>query len=485
MTSSYFNLKPFSAECILPIELLVAKWSHSITFEPAFLTEWGAVECARQLSFELGTYDGIVRQSVSSLRDLFPTPPHCHGRVSFCDDVEVLVGHDTTLNMTGIKIPHNMLQHISFEEDLPTIISHLHCALSRADVDPLSNLAVCISSPNSDASHWPVHGCRITDHWQHPIPSEMRPEMDQQEPDPDVIPDPVHAPPFIHDLLDLAERHGAFTDLDTEDVFRVRTWYIHHVHQQRNLEYRILEFHEDWRRWDADLRGAWRDHIRADEEVDFNVAFPDPYRGSLPQPTHADIILSQGTWIHRLPGIVTTHYSGNSAQQFSFAVAASFGPMISGFNIVDAADCIHWCNTVNHRCLITFGWNEIPCDHRQLHFMRAGHSFVLHIQTAWPISAAASEHQHHGADSNQVASHSQSSRQAEDAMDYTNDDPGAPGGQPPPEPPDADPHDSASDTSIHSADKSILVYRLHARDEHCFATWSTYMGLSWMELFML
>ena len=71
MTSSYFNLKPVDTRCILPIELLVAKWSHSITFEPAFLTEWGAVECARQLSFELGTYDGIVRQNVSSLRDLF------------------------------------------------------------------------------------------------------------------------------------------------------------------------------------------------------------------------------------------------------------------------------------------------------------------------------------------------------------------------------------------------------------------------------
>ncbi|CAL1154087.1 unnamed protein product, partial [Cladocopium goreaui] len=54
---------------------------------------------------------------------------------------------------------------------------------------------------------------------------------------------------------------------------------------------------------------------------------------------------------------------------------------------------------------------------------------------------------------------------------------GAPGEQPPFQPPDADPHDSESDASIHSADKSILVYRLHARDEHCFATWSTYMTI--------
>ena len=109
--------------------------------------------------------------------------------------------------------------------------------------------------------------------------------------------------------------------------------------------------------------------------------------------------------------------------------------------------------------------------------MRAGHSFVLHIQTEWPITAAASDHQHHGEVNQQVASHSQSSCQADDAMDYVNEQPGSPGGQPPHEHPDADPHDSASEASIHSADRSILVYRLHARDEHCFVTWSTYMTI--------
>ena len=231
--------------------------------------------------------------------------------------------YDTPNLMSSFSIPHHAVAQVDFGGSLSTIFQSLHNFASRTDVDPLSSLAVCISSPQC-----PIAKYRITDQWQNPIPPDMRQETGQQEPDPDVIPDPVHAPPFIHDLLELAERHGAFTDLDAEDVFRVRTWYIHHVHQQRNLEYRILEFHEDWRRWDPDLRGAWRDHIRPDEEVDFNVAFPDPYRGSLPQPTHADIILSQGTWIHRLPGIVTTHYSGSSAQQFSFAVAASFGPTI-------------------------------------------------------------------------------------------------------------------------------------------------------------
>lgn len=483
MTSTYFNLKPFVGECILPNELLVAKWSHPIASEPAFLTEWGAVECARQLAFELGTYEGIVRHDAPSIRAHFPFPPHCHGHVSFCDDVDVLVGSDTNLLMTNFKIPHCELEHIAFDKSLPFISSQLESVMSKTEADPLSSLAVCISSLNSENVPLVNPGstitCRITDQWHNPIPPDMRQDPAQTEPDPDVIPDPVHAPPFVHDLLDLAERHGAFTDLDTEDVFRVRTWYIHHVHQPRNLEFRILEFYEDWRRWETDLRGAWRDHLRLDEDVDFHVAFPDPYRGSLTHPTHADIILSQGTWVHRLPGIVTTHYTGSIAQPFTFAVAASFGPMISGLNIVVAADSMHWCNSVNHRCLITFGWNEIPCNNQQLHFMRAGHSFVLHIQNAWQILAATGDSQQgEGASSSQAAHqpHEVDQHDSHD-MDFTTDANPSPGGPPPAEPPEGGNHESDSDDSIHSMDKGVLVYRLQARDEHCFVTWSTYMTI--------
>ena len=101
------------------------------------------------------------------------------GRVRFCDDVEVLVGHDTTICMTGIKIPQNALCHINFENDLLTIIQHLQCAWSGTDDDPLSSLAVCISSPNSAEDPLSVDRCRITDQWQNPIPPEMRHDAEQ------------------------------------------------------------------------------------------------------------------------------------------------------------------------------------------------------------------------------------------------------------------------------------------------------------------
>ena len=37
----------------------VLKWSHSIVNEENFINEWAAIENARSLAFDLGTYNGI------------------------------------------------------------------------------------------------------------------------------------------------------------------------------------------------------------------------------------------------------------------------------------------------------------------------------------------------------------------------------------------------------------------------------------------
>ena len=479
MTPTYFSQKPAGFECILPPELLVAKWSHSITFDPAFLTEWGAVENARNLAFELGSYDGVFRDESPSFTHVPTSSSHCR-QVSFCNDVDVLVGHDHDFTMSRFCILHSELQSIDFEADFQTITTELQACSRRTDVDPLSSLAVCISSP---VLSLPDMTLRVTDQWHHPLPPEAFDQQQEQEPDPDVIPEPVAAPAFVHDLFIMAERHGAFTDLDSEDTFRVRTWYIHHVSQQRMLDSRILEFTEDWRRWESDLRGSWRDLIIPDQALVFSVASPDPYRGYLLEPTHADIILSQGIWTNRMAGIVTTHFAGSSAQPITFANAASFEPVVSGFDIAVAADAFHWCNSASSRCTTMHGWIDLPFDHQRRHHMHNGHAFVLHIQKALhSIKQAGASDQHSAHERH--ASGSQGSGSApfgSDRFDFQADH-ALPGGdqspdQPPQGPPSDGPQDHESDVSIHSGDKGILVYRLHARDEHCFVAWTTYMSI--------
>ena len=94
VTSEYNNREPASTACSLSSELLVAKWSHSITFEPTFLTEWGAVEKARALAFELDTYNGIFVSQQLNCNNRFARPSTLEKRVRFSGDLDVRVGDD-------------------------------------------------------------------------------------------------------------------------------------------------------------------------------------------------------------------------------------------------------------------------------------------------------------------------------------------------------------------------------------------------------
>ena len=69
---------------------------------------------------------------------------------------------------------------------------------------------------------------------------------------------------------------GAFTDLDSDGAMRIRSWYVHHVTLRSNLHPRFLEFEEDWRHWENDLMGAWRDLIQPDQEVRIHVVKTRP-----------------------------------------------------------------------------------------------------------------------------------------------------------------------------------------------------------------
>ena len=114
MTSEYNNREPVPAVCSLSPELLVAKWSHSITFEPTFLTEWGAVEKARSLAFELDTYNGIFvsPQLNCNSRHVMPSKPE--KRVRFSGDLDVRVG-DADSHFVQFTVPCRALKGVTLQ----------------------------------------------------------------------------------------------------------------------------------------------------------------------------------------------------------------------------------------------------------------------------------------------------------------------------------------------------------------------------------
>ena len=480
MTTEYLNREPLFPSWDLPPDFLVDKWTHSITFESNFLTEWGAVEKARNLAFDLGTYNGI-----------FGHPRDCGApcvassqpqrRVRFSGDVDVRIGNADDFIFHQLTVPERALFELRKWREVSDLVHDLGQHAFQTVDDPHLHIHACISSeklPPSNFNHL-ISQMRINDAWHHPLPPDLQDQQDaNQEEDPDVIPDPVHAPAFVHDLLNLAERHRTFTDLDTEDAFHIRTWYLHHVNLPRGTIPRFLEFHEDWRRWERDIMLSWREFLVPHEAVQLHVAAPDPYRGYLNRPVHADLLISQGIWAHRLPGLITVHYQGRQLPPLNYAVAISFEYRISGVDIVAAADALQWCTDPSHRCRILHGWQEIPFTREPTHRMAAGHSFVIHIWSQLQPLQVMHSPAHDGSatvdyepTADRPADDTNTPRSRTPVEGDSEKDGGEEGGEADPPP------DAQSDSSIHSGDLGVLVYRLNAPDGHCFVPWQHRMTI--------
>lgn len=225
----YFNHKPLAILCPLTSTNLVQKWAHSITFDSSFLTEWGAVGQARHLAFSLGTYDGMHFDSAHC--------SHCK-RVRFSGAVDFWTGWEDESTFLSATVPHETLVSASLNGAPLSILESLLPQPVHTDVERYQGQHTCISGVEHDdkAQGFFFDQCRIADQWHSPLPPEVHRAAgaaDDQELDPDVIPDHTTAPTFVQDLFQMADRHGVFTDLDGDGVLRVRTWYVHHLQLPR------------------------------------------------------------------------------------------------------------------------------------------------------------------------------------------------------------------------------------------------------------
>ena len=311
---------------------------------------------------------------------------------------------------------------------------------------------------------------RITDQWHQPLPDEVQQhgQGDDQEPDPDVIPDPIGAPRFIHDLFELAERHRVFTDLDQDGAMRLRTWYLHHQDARYCEEPRFLEFEEDWRRWEADIGRAWRDHVRPNEIIMIHVVFPDSFRGYLNRPAHADVIISQGHWLHRFSALSTIHHYHRHHPPHSYAVACSLPRRIGGIALAEASRVLEWCNQPDINCRTSYEWHDIPFTIAPTHEVNHGHAFNINIIDAIQNDNAASSSNARPRKRQFPEIDETSLMQQPEVEDYLEEEEA--------ELTVPEPNDYES-SSIHSGDIGLLIYRLSAPDAHCFTPCSTYVAI--------
>lgn len=368
VTTEYCNREPLSAACSLPPDLLVAKWSHSITCEPTFLTEWGAVERARSLAFEIGTYDGVFDSLHSSCVKHSRRPSNTEKRVRFSGDLDVRVNADGC-DFIQFTVPCRALKGVLLQGH-PSDLQRDMWLYAQMTHD--TDIGYDIASGQVTASimdgftHFPQvpH-----DPGEHDAAGHRGGQDHHGQP-----------PDFTDNMIAAINPSWRTSTSIIENGIQVRTWYIHHeLHVLHDLP-RIVHLPADRSQWIQLMSSAWDDFILLDTPTAFTLPVPALERGPADQFIDLDVIISQGLHAQRLSGLVTVYHIDEADGLDSKTTAASFPPFVSGHHILDAANARQVCAHPGGRvCHIFHGWNAILVDGHAQHRMRPGHSFMVQI----------------------------------------------------------------------------------------------------------
>ena len=466
-------------------EFRLLPWQHSIWYEPTFLYPFTAVLRAQQLTWsiiqenfgevlhEIASHEPtqsrypcvysdapITSIDKASLSCISQGPGRiCSGkkRIRFQDRIDLYIGDCQELHFHHISMPS-----ASFADWNDKPWSYRPKEHDAADADPSLASEMLISSRVLPMK------CRLTDEY-HSI-SERVASASTALP-------PAHAgqhrfppPAFVTDIFHLPGVLALPENFLAENGFLIRTWYVHHVHHPRWIVPRFVELNHEWRRWQSEIAGSWRDMIINHENVHFHTVMPDPDRSYIPRQVVADVIVSQGDEydeIDRCAGLITIFQQDAHGHRRPYALAISLPEDVSGIGIAQAADITHICNT--EVCHFYFGWNRIPYSFTITHRMLDGHGFVGHITP--PVRQ-------------QASSTAQASHSSQPVGEATATNSGTPNRRPREH--DAEDHDfdddqdQLTDTSLPASLtqfehwQGLQVYRLGRPIVHCFVRWGTY-----------
>ena len=424
------------------------QWTHTILDDPDFLAPWQALQNAFDLHQELcpGDFDdgwnGVLGLPPPKLRQ-------CQGLtvkffepvvVHFGDEYEpigtwetILVSPSSSSAMApcteAIARSVTLNNFSACGQGLQRSYFHVeHCI----DSDPeVAGPSFETNAGQSLLADVPVTSCSI-----------MEPFIQMSRlPDDDAgghVPDPGGPPPagrpsdFTDNMMARIDAAVFPSSILEAYGFTIRTWYIHHVTHLRNDAPRLIQINGDRGTWTEQIRDAWRDVLLVDEPTAFTLPTPMPARSPTEQFIALDVIISQGLQQLRYSGLVSVHRIDEDDGISQYTIAASFGPFVSGVQIVVAASAFSLCDSSSGRaCSIFFGSELIPLDHHPGHRMRPGNSFMIqvprdpHLNTGQPAASAAT--------SSAVIAHGLPGGQVEQHHDFAppGDDPEHPDDHPP------------------------------------------------------
>ena len=317
MTIQYANQKPFMADSTtISGDVAVLKWSHSVVEEANFINEYAAIENARSLALELGSYDGIL----CGTRSCTTTSRSSSSRRSlgFASDVEVLMGLAEEITMYKITIP---------EQCLGNGLMPWRAGLLRGGEFAVMTTD-CTEEYRQEFSDTTSRTHASGDNPANPIEAAtLFPTVgatsnfagDHQ----DAHSDRTSLPTWGRSILQLLEEE--VDDGEDGPVIMVSSFFIDHETHQFHDEPRILRFDQEYQEWEADARFIWEDLVDNQASLDIVLVRPEPphipFRGTVAtaivhqhwRPDRAACLI---TAVHLTDPTTTFHHSAHSTELF-------------------------------------------------------------------------------------------------------------------------------------------------------------------------
>ena len=384
-------------------------WGHSIVNEKCFLSPWSAIESASDLAYAVGAPGEIKIDEV-----LFCKTARSCKAVRFHPDVEVFQGKDSEREFLTRHVGLNDVQWPMAPQTCPSRDGNARQG--------------CPTEPSASAGS-----------------ASGRHFLDRRL--------PADVPSYIHHLQHLWRDDLCRLPLD--QPYQVRTWYIHHEHQQ---QWKIPR-PGDGTSWHRLILERWRDQIHNDAVLNIAVVFPQLRTAPEAMPVHADLILVQGS--HAFCGGITTVYPPDDDTGQGYTWAASYPRHVGGVGILVGVDAGELLQT--HACDIFHAGTHIPTTTAPTHWMANGHSFIAVFQDLQGLRPAVV------APAVPVATPDAVSNEAEEAFSGSSPEIGAPS------PEEAEESLPLTDSSFDEEElQGVHIFQLGRPVHHAFLRWRTY-----------
>jgi len=280
------------------------------------------------------------------------------------DFLHVLIGDSVDGFLCTSASPTSFQENMSEEAEAfsgfqvsTTLLQPTHKMIEPADVDPIFNSDLCISS--ADSCLRGPRAMSMNEPFSYFQSGSDSPSSDRSSINDFSRPPRVEQPIWQHDLWDLLRAHGETEFQEEGPIVYVTSHYISHTTVTRNTVTRPLRFDTDHETWEASVRFMWEDFIDNQAQLEIFIVSPD-LPMTVYQGTVATVVVTQHPQPGRAACVISTYEDGQSHLRNSQA-ALSTALLTPPDVFIDATGARSRCPQGNE-CQLWIGERLLPHD---------------------------------------------------------------------------------------------------------------------------